>query len=454
MANENFYNSPSSTASGTASSMGPQAITDYYFKKALIAVRDHQYFMPLADVRAMPKHMGKKIKQDVYVPLLDDLNINDQGINADGNVLDKTKWSGWDSAGVETGYAYADAAAAQSGAGAAGQIAKNGQNLYGSSKDTGTITSKIPLLRENGGRVNRVGFTRRQIEGTLLKRGFFTEYTQESMDFDSDSELLSHIVEEALVGANEITEAELQKDLITTATSDGTAYFCSGTASAAVPALAGSTVAAGATRTALKLAVDEVVVYNDLMNLSIALDDNKTPKQTKVISGSRMIDTKTVNGGRVMYIGSELIPVVRKMTDISGSGVGSGFISVEKYADAANTIHGEIGSVDQFRIVVVPEMQHDRKGGAASSDTAGTGKNGADIYPMLVVGDGAFTTIGFQTDGKSVKFSVNHKKPGKEIASLDDPYGEVGFYSIKWYYGFMALRPERLGIIWTALAAV
>jgi hypothetical protein len=37
---------------------------------------------------------------------------------------------------------------------------------------------------------------------------------------------------------------------------------------------------------------------------------------------------------------------------------------------------------------------------------------------------------------------------------LDDPYGEVGFYSIKWYYGFMALRPERLGVIWTALAAV
>jgi N4-gp56 family major capsid protein len=273
------------------------------------------------------------------------------------------------------------------------------------------------------------------------------------MDFDSDADLLSHIVEEALVGANEITEAELQKDLITTATSDGTAYFCS--SAPGTDAVAGSTAVAGSARTALKLAVDEVVVYNDLMNLSIALDDNKTPKQTKVISGSRMIDTKTVNGGRIMYIGSELIPVVRKMTDITGSGVGSGFISVEKYADAGNTVHGEIGTVDQFRMVVVPEMQHDRAGGATASDTAGvSGKGGADIFPMLVVGDGAFTTIGFQTDGKSVKFSVNHKKPGKEIASLDDPYGEVGFYSIKWYYGFMALRPERLGIIWTCKTAV
>jgi N4-gp56 family major capsid protein len=452
MANENFYNSPSSTASGTASSIGPQAITDYYFKKALIAVRDMQYFMPLADVRAMPKHMGKKIKQDVYVPLLDVLNTGDQGIDASEAVLVAGTWSSWNSSGVLQAADDANEADAITAAGANGDVALNDQNLYGSQKDTGAIQNKIPTLRENGGRVNRVGFTRTQVEGELLKRGFFTEYTQESMDFDSDSELLSHIVEEALVGANEITEAELQADLITNATSGGTAYFCS--SAPGTDAVAGSTVASGATRTALKLAVDEVVVYNDLMNLSIALDDNKTPKQTKVISGSRMIDTKTINGGRIMYIGSELIPVVRKMTDITGSGVGSGFVSVEKYADAGNIMNGEIGTVDQFRIVVVPEMQHDRKGGAASSDTPGTGKNGADIYPMLVVGDGAFTTIGFQTDGKSVKFSVNHKKPGKEIASLDDPYGEVGFYSIKWYYGFMALRPERLGIIWTALEAV
>ena len=433
MANENAYNAPSSTASGTASDIGAQARTDYYFKKALIAVRDHQYFMPLADVRAMPKHMGKKIKQDVYVPLLDDTNENDQGLNASGAALTKNKWSAWDSSGdligAEGAYASETAAIAASGA---VDVAEIGGNLYGSTKDTGAIQRKIPVLRENGGRVNRVGFTRTQVEGELLKRGFFTEYTQESMDFDSDAELLSHITEEALVGANELTEAELQADLLTTATSSGTAYFMGGTT---------------------KLTTDEVVTYEDLMNLSIALDDNKTPKQTKVIAGSRMIDTKTVNGGRVMYIGSELIPVVRKLTDISGSGVGSGFVSVEKYADASNILNGEIGSVDQFRIVVVPEMQNDRKGGAADGSTDGTGKDGVDIFPMLVVGDGAFTTIGFQTDGKSVKFTVNHKKPGKEIASLDDPYGEVGFYSIKWYYGFMALRPERLGIIWTCKTA-
>jgi len=424
------YGSPSSTASGTASKIGAQARTDYYHKKAIIAVRDQQYFMPLADVRAMPKNMGKKIKQDVYVPMLDVLNTGDQGIDAAGTALTAGTYSAWNAAGVLQSSTAANSGAAVTSAGTGGEIALNDQNLWGSSKDTGTITSKIPALTENGGRVNRVGFTRLQVTADLYKRGFFTEYTQESLDFDSDAELLMHITEEALVGANELTEAELQADLITNATANGTAYYAGGTT---------------------KLTVDEKVTYTDLMNLSIALDNNKTPKQTKVISGSRMVDTRTINGGRVMYVGSELIPVLKAMVDLHSA---AAFISVEQYADASNTLNGEIGAIDQFRIIVVPEMQYDMGGGASAADTAGNGQNGADIYPMLVVGDGAFTTIGFQTDGKTVKFTVNHKKPGYDIASLDDPYGEVGFYSIKWYYGFLALRPERLGIIWTCLTAV
>ncbi len=158
--------------------------------------------MPLADVRAMPKNMGKTIKQDVYVPLIDDANVNDQGINAAGTALaTTTTWSAWNASGVLQGTAYANEAAAVVGAGAAGTWLQNYGNLYGSNKDTGTIVNKIPALTENGGRVNRVGFTRTQVTADLYKRGFFTEYSQESLDFDSDSELLSHITEEALVGA-------------------------------------------------------------------------------------------------------------------------------------------------------------------------------------------------------------------------------------------------------------
>jgi N4-gp56 family major capsid protein len=127
------------------------------------------------------------------------------------------------------------------------------------------------------------------------------------------------------------------------------------------------------------------------------------------------------------------------------------FISVEKYADAANTLRGEVGAVDNFRLIVVPEMMKWAGAGAdAEGDTANyvTGDK-FDVFPILVVGDESFTTIGFQTDGKSVKFKITHKKPGEETADRTDPYGETGFMSIKWYYGFMILRPERLALIKT-----
>ena len=67
-----------------------------------------------------------------------------------------------------------------------------------------------------------------------------------------------------------------------------------------------------------------------------------------------MVDTKTINGARYMYIGSELVPTIKAMADPFGN---QAFMSVEKYAAGGNIATGEIGSIDQFRIIVVPEMQ-------------------------------------------------------------------------------------------------
>jgi N4-gp56 family major capsid protein len=376
---------------GTPSQVGTQLRNEYFQKQALIEARKEQYFSQLADVTSMPKNMGKKIVRYHYIPLLDDENINDQGLDAAGAVI-------------------ADG------------------NLYGSSKDIGTISGKLPTLTENGGRVNRVGFKRKTLEGTFEKFGFFDEYTQESVDFDSDDMLLQHVNREMINGASEITEDALQIDLINAA---GVIKF------------------AGNATTNATVGSDDVVTYGDLMRLSIDLDNNRTPKHTKVITGTRMIDTRTIPGARVMYIGSELIPTLKAMKDLHNN---PAFISVEKYAAGTEVLNGEIGAIDNFRFVVVPEML--KWAGVGADATANTThyKTGTkfDVFPMLVVGSESFTTIGFQTDGKSVKFKITHKKPGEATADRNDPYGETGFMSIKWYYGFMALRPERIGLIKTA----
>lgn len=373
-----------------------------WLRKSLVDAKEEQYFTQLANVESMPKHFGKTIKVYHYVPLLDDRNMNTQGIDAAGATL--------------TG-----ASGANPGFG----------NLYGSSKDIGTINGRLPMVGEEGGRVNRVGFTRLVREGTIQKFGFFTEFTKEALDFDSDDELFTHISRELVTGAQKLTEAVLQKDLLTAA---GTIHW-PGTATEN-----SEVTGEGANAT--------LVTYEDLMRLSITMDENRTPKQTKVITGSRMVDTKTISSGRVLYIGSELIPLLRRMEDLHGN---PAFIPTHQYANAGTILTGEIGSIDGFRFVVVPEMLHWAGEGAAVGTNPGyrATDGNYDIYPMLVVGEGAFTTIGFQTDGKSFKFDITTKMPGKETADRQDPYGQMGFSSILWWYGTLILRPEHLALIKT-----
>jgi N4-gp56 family major capsid protein len=194
---------------------------------------------------------------------------------------------------------------------------------------------------------------------------------------------------------------------------------------------------------------ESLVSYANLMRLDQTLTDNRTPRQTTVITGSRLVDTKTIPSARVLFIGSELVPVVKGMRDLFDN---PAFIPVQQYGDAGTILNGEIGTVDAFRIVQVPEMLHWADVGAAVTGAnegyRNTGGN-YNVYPMLCVGDDSFTTIGFQTDGKTVKFSVLTKMPGRETADKTDPYGETGFSSIKWYYGILIKRPERIGLIKT-----
>lgn len=397
------YNAPDGSPSSIEGSGSSQMNTFFWLKNALVESRKEQYFMPLASVTNMPKHYGKKIKVYEYVPLLDDRNINDQGLDAAGAVI-------------------------------------SDGNLYGSSKDIGTISSKLPTLTENGGRVNRVGFTRLQREGTIQKLGFFYDFTQESMDFDSDDQLMQHLARELMNGAIEITEDVLQRDLLLAA---NTVIYAG--AATDNNSITGEESAPGAEDAS-------IVTYADLMRLNQILTENRTPKQTKIITGSRMIDTKVIGATRVLFVGSELSPLLKGMKDLFDN---PAFIPIQHYGDAGTIMNGEIGTIDSFRIIEVPEMLH----WAAAGDEVGTNpgyrasSDGTDtrydIFPMLCVGDDSFTTIGFQTDGKSVKFTVMTKMPGKESADRNDPYGETGFSSIKWYYGMLVKRPERIGLIKT-----
>ena len=386
---------------GTNSTMGSQFNTYEYKRKALIETAQVEYFGQLGDVETLTKNYGQKIKKYHYLPLLDDRNINDQGLDATGAVI------------------------------------ANG-NLYGSSKDPGVISGKLPALSEAGGRVNRVGFKRLEIEGEIAQYGFFYEWSEEALDFDTDKDLYSHINRESVRGAREVSEDILQMDLLDAA---GVVKFM------------------GASATSLATVAD-VITYNDLVKLGVTLDDNRCPKDTKALKGSQDTDVINIASARYAFIGSELIPTLMRLTDYHGD---KAFVPVEKYAKIENgkymnTLHGEIGSVAGFRFVVVPEMmQYKGQGVAIASAVNGSTllSDGTkiDVYPILVVGSGSFAKINFQSSGTTNdKFKIIVRKPGT-FANPEDPFEKIGYSSIQFWQGTMILRPEWIAKVLTAAKA-
>ena len=372
-----------------------QMNTYYWLRKSLTEARKESYFTQLADTIGMPKHFGKKIKLYHYIPLLDDRNKNDQGIDAKG---------------------------AQS---------ENG-NLYGSSRDIGTIKEKLPVVGENGGRVNRVGFSRVELEGTFHKFGVFYEWSRESLEFDSDSELKGHLSRELMNGMVQMQEAMLQIDLLESA---GVNVFPGSATSKETVTGEGDTAT--------------IVDYDTLRRADQILDENRCPRSTKYIAGSRNIDTKTISSARVAYVSSAVTPLLEDMRDKFGN---KAFVPVHQYASAANVMNGEIGSIGHFRFIQVPEMlAWEGKGASVSSNPGYREKGGKyDVYPILIVGSESFNTIGFQSDSvRNGKFSIITKVPGAQTADKNDPYGETGFSSLKFYYGFLCKRPERICVIHT-----
>ena len=103
-------------AAGNPETKGPQLVPYAFIKKAILDIRDQMIFQQMATTREMPKHSGRSMKMYKYHPVIDDANVNDQGISADG-------------------------------------IKIGDGNLWGSSRDPGVIKDKMPWGREGGGRM-------------------------------------------------------------------------------------------------------------------------------------------------------------------------------------------------------------------------------------------------------------------------------------------------------------
>ncbi|MCF6330295.1 MAG: N4-gp56 family major capsid protein [Sulfurimonas sp.] len=293
----------------------PQIRQEHYNKNAIIEIKDEMYLSQMSGSISQPKNKGKEVVKHRYLPLLSDENsVANSGIDPDGITL-------------------------------------NNGNLYASSRSVGIIEGRLPDLTETSERANKVNFSRKEVRGSIKNRGFFFEFSKDEMNFDTDKMFKQHVTTEALRGASQINEDILGIELID---------------KAGVVFNAGSgqdrTLDGSNTDDSDLLTIDNTSVPNirDLIRLDIELDNNKCPRDTKVIVGSNYVDTKTIASARYMFISPDVKMDFMSIKALNGAD--DAFIPLNKYeGESGNkkyikSIHGEIGAVGPFRIIVHPKM--------------------------------------------------------------------------------------------------
>ena len=391
---------------GTDSSNGANVRIDALREKGIRMAKREIIFEQLIDKQTMPLNYGKTLKVHKTLYILDDRNVNDQGLDGSGN------------------------------APAAGSPNHDG-NLYGSSRSVVDVSTGMPLLGEGAGRANRVGMTRVSVEGTLVRMGAFLEYTDE-VELFSDQKMEVQYYEKMGELAAELYDDYLQKELLGAA-----GLECYGGVATSLLEVTGE-----------DSGVASVVSYDLIRSIQIALKANHAKKHTEIITGSTKVGTVPVNASWFAYCGSTSTVELEKLKDDFDE---RAYTPARMYAAAGNLAKMEVGAVHSTRFIEAERMMHfDGCGEVISANGAGystttltaaqataRGQSGAgeyyDGFPIIWVTKSAFATIGLQGN-KKIKFLS--KKPGE--ATQEDPHGLMGLYSFNFFVGSINLEPEKI----------
>ena len=392
---------------GVNSSNGSNVRLDALREKAIRMAKKDIIFEQLIDKQTMPLNYGKTLKVHKTLYILDDGNVNDQGLGPDG---------------VKPG---------------TGLPNENG-NLYGSSRSVMDVSAGMPMLAEGAGRANRVGITRITVEGTLIRMGAFLEYTDE-VELFSDQKMEVQYYEKMGELAAELYDDYLQKELLGAA-----GLECYGGVATSLLELTGEDAGVAST-----------LSFDLIRGVQIALKANHAKKHTEIITGSTKNGTVPVNASWFAYCGSTSTVELEKLKDDFDE---RAYTPARMYAAAGNLAKNESGAVHSTRFIEAERMMHfDAAGVAESANTAGysvteittqaqadaRGQTGPGTYydgfPIVWVTKAAFATIGLQGN-KKIKFLS--KKPGK--ATQEDPHGLMGLYSFNFFVGSINLEPEKI----------
>lgn len=181
-----------------------------------------------------------------------------------------------------------------------------------------------------------------------------------------------------------------------------------------------------------RAAVNTAISLNKVRAVVRTLQANKAKPITTILSPSPNIGTSAVESSYVAIGHTHLAPDIRALT---------GFVPVAKYGSMKPICPEEIGSVENVRFILSPDLDPiPDAGGTPGSAVLSTTGSAADIYPVLFLGQDAFgiTPLKNQALGNTNNLAITPIVLNPGTASKSDPLGQRGF--VGWKAWFNAVR--------------
>ncbi len=415
------YGDGSATGGSTS---GDNVRTDYFDRAAIeVAVEDLIYGR-FVDQRTQQRNSGKTFKISRYRHILDDANSNNQGLDADGNVIGNTSFIFLDIAYATEALATAAKTAYDQTAEGIAAIANNveplivnvtngGGNAYGSSRNVGDVISGMPVLKEGAQRVGRVGVTRENFSCALTRRGNFIEYSDE-VELFSDHNMVMEYKTKLARMAIEVRDDDTQLGMIGSA---GVRFY-QGTATSI--------------DTIGENDEDDRVTYDFVRKMVKRLKKNLAIKNTSMIAGSVKFGTERLNSAFYAIVDSDIVYDLESIAQ---------YKPIEDYGYAKNLAPKEVGAMHELRFIETNRaMAYLGQGADVTSNIGQAETDGKyDVHNILIPTKGSYATVGLQGAG-GIKFKA--KAPG--TPTQQDPYGVLGLHSYNYWFAGLALQPEKI----------
>lgn len=182
--------------------------------------------------------------------------------------------------------------------------------------------------------------------------------------------------------------------------------------------------------------VADKLTLNLIRKISRNLQANHAKRITSILAPSPNISTKPVEAGYLVFCHSDVESDIRNI---------AGFTPVAQYGSRKPMHEQEIGSVENYRFIVSPELAPYLNSGAAVGTTGLVASTtNVDVYPVIVCGENAWGQVALRG---ADSLDPTYIPPNQKDKS--DPLGQRGFIGAKFYMNCTVLNDG-----WMAIAEV